>query len=141
MDETATTLLTPLQNGALWLQIAFYSVTAVSILIAGGVGIFKYRLFRSGRPFVTVSLDANSRLCSESHIQVGNGAALQRLQGAGESRRSGNRAKRNRPRNRDFHIAVGLLRRADTAVYPSGNERRIRLDCNGISRHGNRSGG
>ena len=76
MDETATTLLTPLQSGALWLQIAFYSVTAVSILIAGGVGIFKYRLFRSGRPFVTVSLDASSRLCSESHIQVGVTAQL-----------------------------------------------------------------
>lgn len=76
MDEATTTLLTPLQNGALWLQIAFYSVTAVSVLIAGAVGIFKYRLFRFGRPFVAVSLDASSRPCSESHIQVGVTAQL-----------------------------------------------------------------
>ena len=76
MDEATTTLLTPLQQGALWLQIVFYCVTAVSILVAGGIGIVKYRLFRSGRPFITVSLDASSRPCSERHIQVGVVAQL-----------------------------------------------------------------
>ena len=78
MDEVTITLtlLTPLQKAALWLQIAFYVVTAVSIAVAGVVGIFKYRLFRFGRPFVTVSLDASSRPCSESHVQVGVTAQL-----------------------------------------------------------------
>ena len=76
MDEATTTLLTPLQKGALWVQIVFYCVTAASILAAGAIGIVKYRLFRSGRPFITVSLDASSRPCSERHIQVGVTAQL-----------------------------------------------------------------
>lgn len=76
MDDAIATLLTPLQKGALWAQIVFYCVTAVSILAAGGIGIVKYRLFRSGRPFITVSLDASSRPCSERHIQVGVTAQL-----------------------------------------------------------------
>lgn len=31
----------------------------------------KYRLFRSGRPFISVTLEASSRPCSAEHIQVG----------------------------------------------------------------------
>ena len=38
VDEATVTLLTPLQKGALWVQIVFYCVTAASILAAGAMG-------------------------------------------------------------------------------------------------------
>ena len=67
---------TNLEQAALWTQIIFYSVTAVSIIAAGIVATIKYRLFRSGRPFVTVNLAASSRPCSPGHTQIGVTAQL-----------------------------------------------------------------
>lgn len=76
MNRRDGTTPTPLQQAALWAQILFYAITAVSIAAAGLLGIIKYRLFRFGRPFITVSLEVSSRPCSESHTQVGVTAKL-----------------------------------------------------------------
>ena len=53
------------------MQICFYAITAVSIIAAGALGVLKYRLFRSGRPFLSVTLEATSRPCSPGRIQIG----------------------------------------------------------------------
>lgn len=71
MNRMDGATLTPLQQAALWAQIFFYAITAVSIAAAGLLGIIKYRLFRFGRPFITVTLEVSSRPCSASHTQVG----------------------------------------------------------------------
>ena len=68
--------LTPLQQAALWAQIGFYVITAASIIAAATLGVVKYRLFRSGRPFITVNLEASSRPCSATQMQVGVTAQL-----------------------------------------------------------------
>ena len=65
-----------LEQAALWTQIIFYAVTAFSILAAGTAGAVKYRLFRAGRPFITINLEVSSRPCSATHIQVGAAARL-----------------------------------------------------------------
>ena len=67
---------TNLEQAALWTQIIFYGVTASSIIAAGIVATVKYKLFRSGRPFVTVSLAASSRPCSPGYTQIGVTAQL-----------------------------------------------------------------
>ena len=67
---------TPLQQAVLWAQFFFYIVTAASIIAAALLGVVKYRLFRSGRPFITVSLEASSRPCSAEQVQVGVTAKL-----------------------------------------------------------------
>lgn len=72
--ESAT--LTTLQQAALWAQIWFYAVTAVSILAAALLGVLRYRLYRAGRPFITITLRASSRPCSPSHTQIGVTAEL-----------------------------------------------------------------
>lgn len=62
---------TALQQTALLVQICFYAITAISIIAAGALGVLKYRLFRSGRPFLSVTLEATSRPSSPGHVQVG----------------------------------------------------------------------
>ena len=62
---------TNLEQAALWAQIIFYGITAASIIGAGIVASVKYKLFRSGRPFVTVNLAASSRPCSPGYTQIG----------------------------------------------------------------------
>lgn len=65
-----------LEQAALWAQVIFYSVTAVSILTAGVAGAIRYRLFRAGRPFITISLEVSSRPCSATQVQIGAAARL-----------------------------------------------------------------
>ena len=67
---------TSLEQAALWAQIIFYGVTAASIIAAGIAASIKYRIFRSGRPFVTVTLAASSRPCSPGYTQIGVTAQL-----------------------------------------------------------------
>ncbi len=68
--------LTPLQQAVLWAQIGFYVITAISIVVTAFLGVRKYRLFRFGRPFITVNLEASSRPCSATQMQVGVTAKL-----------------------------------------------------------------
>lgn len=67
---------TILQQAAQWAQILFYAVTTASLVAAALLGILKYRVFRSGRPFITITLQASSRPCSASHTQIGVTAEL-----------------------------------------------------------------
>ena len=71
MDTTTTA-----QQAAQWAQFTFYLVTIISILAAAALGVFKYRLFRTGRPFITITLTTSSRPSSQSHIQIGVTAQL-----------------------------------------------------------------
>ena len=64
------------QQAATWAQFSFYSATIISIAVAATLGIFKYKLFRTGRPFITITLTATSRPCSDQHVQVGVTAQL-----------------------------------------------------------------
>ena len=57
-------------------QTLFYLVTSITLIAAGVLGIVKYRVFRVGQPFITVTLDVTSRPCSSEHIQVGVAARL-----------------------------------------------------------------
>ena len=45
-----------LQQAALSAQAVFYGVTVVGLLLTALFGVVKYRLFRSGRPFITITL-------------------------------------------------------------------------------------
>ena len=72
--ETATP--TTLQQALQWAQLCFYAVTAVSILAAGLLAALRYRLFRAGRPSLTIALTASSRPSSPSYVQVGVTARL-----------------------------------------------------------------
>lgn len=65
-----------LSQARLWAQTFFYVVTALSILAAGAIGIVKFNLFRSGRAFITVNLEASSRPCSSTYMQIGVTARL-----------------------------------------------------------------
>ena len=74
MMETASP--TTLQQALQWAQLCFYAVTAVSILAAGLLAALRYRLFRAGRPSLTIALTASSRPSSPSYVQVGVTARL-----------------------------------------------------------------
>jgi hypothetical protein len=60
-----------LQQAALSAQAVFYGVTVVGLLLTALFGVVKYRLFRSGRPFITITLEASSRPCSPELAQIG----------------------------------------------------------------------
>ena len=64
------------RQAATWAQFFFYAATIISISAAAALGIFKYKLFRTGRPFITITLTATSRPCSDEHVQVGVTAQL-----------------------------------------------------------------
>ena len=68
------TSLTLLQQVALCAQIGFYVVMGISVMVTGALAIVKFRSF--SRAFINVSLDANSRPCSQDHIQIGVTAKL-----------------------------------------------------------------
>lgn len=65
-----------LNHAVLWGQLAFYAFTAIGLLVAGILGVVKYRLFRANRPFISISLNASSRPCSAEHVQIGVTANL-----------------------------------------------------------------
>ena len=60
-----------LQEAALSAQVVFYGVTVVALVLTAFLGGVRYRLFRSGRPFITITLEASSRPSSLELTQVG----------------------------------------------------------------------
>ena len=76
LQMPATGGLSSLQEAALVAQAIFYGTTFVGIVATAFLGIVKYRVFRSGRPFITISLEASSRSCSPEHAQIGVTATL-----------------------------------------------------------------
>ena len=62
---------TAMQQALLWTQIIFYATTTLIAVAAGVLGGIKYRLFRSGKPSVSINLKASSRPCSVDQIQIG----------------------------------------------------------------------
>ena len=73
---TSAESLTALQQAALSAQVAFYSATFIGLVATAFFGIVRYRIFRSGRPFITISLEASSRPSSSEHIHIGVTAKL-----------------------------------------------------------------
>ena len=63
--------LTWLQQAALYAQVVFYGVTSVGLVLTAIFGGVRYRLFRSGRPFITIALEVSSRPCSSEFTQIG----------------------------------------------------------------------
>ena len=59
-----------------WSQIAFYGVTTIGLITAAILGVIKYRIFRTTRPFINIALEASSRMASPDHIQIGVTANL-----------------------------------------------------------------
>ena len=66
--------LTFLQQFALWAQIGFFIVTGISVVATGILAAVKFRTF--SRPFINVSLEASTRLCSQDDVQIGVVAKL-----------------------------------------------------------------
>ena len=62
---------TALQQALLWTQIFFYATTTLIAVAAGIIGGIKYRRFRLGREFISITLEASSRPCSDGRIQIG----------------------------------------------------------------------
>ena len=67
---------TAIQQALLCTQIIFYATTTLIAVAAGVLGAIKYRLFRAGKPSVSISLEASSRPCSVDQIQIGVTAKL-----------------------------------------------------------------
>lgn len=65
-----------LQQATLYAQAAFYIVTALGVMLTAIFGGIRYRLFRSGRQFITIALEASSRPCSSELTQIGVTAKL-----------------------------------------------------------------
>ena len=59
-----------------WSQVAFYIVTTIGLITAAILGIIKYRIFRTTRPFINITLEASSRAASPDYIQIGVTANL-----------------------------------------------------------------
>ena len=55
----------------MWTQIFFYATTTLIAVAAGIIGGIKYRRFRLGREFISITLEASSRPCSDGRIQIG----------------------------------------------------------------------
>ena len=60
-----------LQQATLYAQVVFYVVAAVGVVLTAIFGGVRYRLFRSGRQFIAIALEASSRPCSSELTQIG----------------------------------------------------------------------
>ena len=63
--------LSSLQQAALYAQAVFYGVTVAGLVATAIFGIVRYRLFRAGRPFISIALEVSSRPCSSALTQIG----------------------------------------------------------------------
>ena len=63
--------LSSLQQAALYGQAVFFGATVLGFLLTAFFGVVRYRLFRAGRPFITINLEASSRPCSSELTQIG----------------------------------------------------------------------
>ena len=63
--------LSSLQQAALYGQAVFFGATVLGLLLTAFFGVVRYRLFRAGRPFITINLEARSRPCSSELTQIG----------------------------------------------------------------------
>lgn len=68
--------LTSLQQAALYAQIVFYGGTIVGLLATAAFGFIRYRLFRAGRAFIAITMEASSRPCGPGFAQIGVTAKL-----------------------------------------------------------------
>ena len=60
----------------MYAQAVFYGGTVLGLMATAFLGIVRYRLFRAGRPFITITLEASSRPCSSELTQIGVTAKL-----------------------------------------------------------------
>ena len=73
---TGSESLSSLQQAALYAQAVFYGTTVIGLLATALFGFVRYRLFRAGRAFIAITMEASSRPCSPGFVQIGVTAKL-----------------------------------------------------------------
>lgn len=68
---TGSENLSSLQQAALYAQAAFYSATVIGLVATALFGIVRYRLFRAGRAFIAITMEASSRASSPRSTHIG----------------------------------------------------------------------